>query len=149
MRPAGKEGEPGRATGAQDATRHLPGGTHERSGPQPAAGAVPVKLRVSRRRAPVYNVTVRSKSGRVLNPISGSPLTGGLVYGRKARREALGRAAADRDIEVVSVVRRSRGDSRIVRQAAREVRRARGSDRREAWDTGPDAYRGGPPRRSR
>jgi len=85
---------------------------------------------MSRRRGPVYNVTIQSRSGRVLNPISQSPVTGGLVYGRKARREALGRAASDRDLQVVSVVRRSREDSRIVRQAAREVRRARKDDQR-------------------
>jgi hypothetical protein len=94
------------------------------------------------RRSPAYNITVRSRSGRVLSPISESPVTGGMVYGRKARNEALRRAAADRDLSVVSVKRRSRADARIARSAAREYRRARtGIPASEAWEQSPDAFR--------
>jgi hypothetical protein len=104
-----------------------------------------VKFRLPRRHSPVYNVTYRSRSGRVLDPLSQSPVSGGLLYGRKARNAVLRSAASDRDIEVVSVRRRSLPDARIARSAARDYRRSR-IPASQAWEHGPDAYRPQPAR---
>ena len=49
---------------------------------------------------PIFTLTVRSRSGRILDPLANQPVTHGAAYGRRALRERLAAAKGDPDLDV-------------------------------------------------